>query len=172
MDIDEFIRRRDYANQFGWSVPSKEAIEKIKEFVGNESVLEVGAGRGLWAKLMQDAGISVVPTDYFVSHGIEKEKNPRTFTEVEKLKHLDAVNKYGDNKVLMLSWPPYNDPMAYETLKNFNGDKLIYIGEGVGGCTADDQFCKLLNELWQEIEIIDIPQWSGIHDYLTLYVRK
>jgi len=60
--------------------------------------------------------------------------------------------------------------MASDTLRQFRGDTLIYIGEGEGGCTADDMFFDRLDE-WKHIETIDIPQWDGIYDRLSVYQR-
>jgi hypothetical protein len=77
------------------------------------------------------------------------------------------------NRALLLSWPPYDKPFAYEALSAFPGDTLFYIGEGDGGCTGDDAFFRLLYEEWEEVEYCpDHISWSGIRDYLTLYRRK
>ena len=127
----------------------------------------------MWAKLLRSEGIQVTPTDLSLS----KEKNPyikrtKGFLDVEEIGGLEAVKKYGDHSILMMSWPPYDDPFAYNVLKAFMGDKLIFVGEGYGGCTGDDDFFSLLDEEWNHVDEIDIPQWSGIHDYLSLYVRQ
>ena len=78
----------------------------------------------------------------------------------------------------MMVWPPYDDPFAYKSLSAFRGNKLIFIGEGAGGCTGDDDFFNLLCSQWQEVTNIGpedwegIPNWHGIHDRLHLYSRK
>tara|TARA_Y100000034_G_C6741921_1_gene329277 strand:- start:85 stop:744 length:660 start_codon:yes stop_codon:yes gene_type:complete len=165
--MTEFERRRQFVRQYGWSVPSRRAIEEIKGFVGNEQIIEVGSGGGLWARLLQDAGVPVKATDI-----LDQSPDLKNFTEVEQLSHLDAIQAYGDYGVLMLVWPPYDDPMAAEVLKSFKGNKLIYVGESEGGCTADDEFCSILNSYWQHVGYVDIPQWEGIHDDLNFWVRK
>lgn len=164
--------KRDYfTKEYGWSVPSKEAIQKIKEFVGQDKVIEIGSGHGMWAKLMIDNGITVAATDSF-SHraGFVSQKKP--FTEVEDLEAIAALKKYGAYNVLMLSWPPCGDKMASNSLKTFNGNKSIFIGEGKGGCTGDDEFFDILSDNWKQIELVAIPRWFAIHDYLSLFVRK
>ena len=86
---------------------------------------------------------------------------------IEKLvQHLD--------RVLLLSWPPYDKPLATDALKAFPGDTLIYIGEGAGGCCADDDFFDLLDREWVEDETLwnKHPSWSGINDCITVYRRK
>lgn len=167
-----YDRGEKFRQEYAWAVPTKKAIEEIKQFVGNEQVIEIGAGLGLWAKLLQDIGIHVVPIDTFTGRGKYYPENRIPYTDVEEIGHTDALHKYPSHRVLMLVWPPYDDPMAYETLKNFTGNKLIYVGESGGGCTGDDKFCYLLGSEWQEVKQINIPQWMGIHDYLWLYVRK
>jgi len=46
------------------------------------------------------------------------------------------------------------------------------VGEGSEGCTGDGNFFDLLEEEWEKIHSIDIPQWFGMHDYLVSYKRK
>jgi len=173
--VSEWLRRNKYIEEYGWGVPDKQTIEKIKEFVGNDNVLEIGAGYGLWAKLMKNEGISITATDFNITEPQSKryyDPSKNKFTEVEPIDHLKAIEKYGHFGVLMMVWPPYDNPMAYEALAFFEGNKLILVGEGSGGCTACDQFHSLLNSEWNEIEMIDIPQWRDIHDDLTLWARK
>ena len=63
-----------------------------------------------------------------------------------------------------------------ESIKGYktNGNKLIYIGEGGGGCTGCDKFHSLLYSEWLEVEDVwvDIPQWTGMHDGASLFIRK
>ena len=171
--MSEWGKRNDFTGNYGWSVPNEEAIESIKEFVENELVLEVGSGLGMWAKLFQSEGIRITPTDLSLNldknHYVKKNKG---FVDVEEIDGNEAIKKYGDHTVLMMSWPPYDDPFAYNVLKAFMGDKLIFVGEGHGGCTGDDDFFKLLWDEWDRTKDVDIPQWSGIHDGVTLYSRK
>lgn len=188
--------REEFNRNFGWSVPTLDVINQLKEFIGNDQVLEVGAGKGTWAKLMQDAGIQVTPTDlfsgrphdnpdepsrinednqywkkeYIEDEGLEVDRN--TFTPVYKMDAEQAVKTFGDHTVLFLNWPPYDNPMANNAIQNFSGNKIIYIGEGMGGCTGDDCFHNNLENEWTEVDQLCIPQWPGIHDCVTLYVRK
>jgi hypothetical protein len=83
----------------------------------------------------------------------------------------DAVNKYM-MPGLFMCWPEYAADWAYKALMRFQGDHLVYVGEGYGGCTADDNFHKELNENWDEVQLIALPQWFGLHDYLSIHKRK
>jgi len=173
--MPEMYRRDYFIKNYGWSVPTKEAIETLKNFIGNDTVLSVGSGYGLWSKLLQEIGVNAIATTRIS----EKDrghmpKHDHFFTDVENIEHLEAVEKYPDAGVLMMSWPPYDEPMAYETLRRFNGNKVIYIGEGMGGCTGCDRFHNRLYNEWKEVEDmhIEIPQWAGINDNVFLYVRS
>jgi hypothetical protein len=170
---DWYGKRQDFTKNYGWSVPNEEAIESIKSFVGDETVLEVGSGLGMWAKLLRSEGIKITPTD--LSLNLDKNtyiSRDKAFLDVEEISGRDAIKKYGNHTVLMMSWPPYDDPFAYNVLKAFMGDKLIFVGEGYGGCTGDDDFFSLLDDEWNHVKEVDIPKWSGIHDHLSLYVRQ
>ncbi len=83
--------------------------------------------------------------------------------DVEKIGAVEAVEKYGGvTDVLLMSWPPYNEPTAYECMQAWGREKpIIFIGEGSQGCTADNQFFNGFDE----VDMIDIPTFVGIHDY-------
>lgn len=194
---ENYKARENFSRNFGWAVPTKEAVEKLHSFIGGDQVLEAGAGKGVWAKLMQDAGIDIIPTDIHsgVQQGSEEDMksqvhpenhywrkevmedmNPDisrdTYTPIYRMDAEESLRQFGSANVLMMVWPPYDDPMAANALRVFKGSKLIYIGEGSGGCTGDDCFHDILWKEWQEVDIVCIPQWQGIHDCLYLYTRK
>lgn len=169
----QFYKRNFFTNNYSWSIPSKTAINEIINFVGNDAILEIASGHGVWAKLLQEANVNIKPTDYISSPKRKNYTLNKAYDiDIEDLSANDAIQKYKNFNVLMMSWPPYNEPMAHQALQNFNGNKLIFIGEGKGGCTGDDNFFKELNQNWNLIKEVDIPQWPRIHDYLYLYHRK
>ncbi len=171
---NEFERRDFFTHNYGWSVPNEESIREIKEFINGDRIIEVGAGYGLWARLLQDIGVNIFPTNKRYKSKQDEKHIPHNiqFTKVEKINNLKALEKYGDFEVLMMSWPPYSGSMAYNSLKAFKGNKLIFIGEGQGGCTGCDKFFKLLYRKWERVKEVSIPQWMGMHDELFLYKRE
>lgn len=85
-----------------------------------------------------------------------------------------SVEKLAEHpdRVLLLCWPPYDNPFAADALRAFQGDTLIYIGEGTGGCCADDDFFDLLDE-WEEVDYFrEHVQWSGLRDGAGVYRRR
>lgn len=190
--LEGYRRRIEFLKNFGYAIPSKESIEHLNNFVGTDAVLEVGAGRGLWAKLMQDIGMDVTATDQFsgripsdeLSENLVHEDNPywkpeadekfdrSNFTDVIQIEGIEAIGKFLDKNVLLMIWPPYDEPMATDMVKAFIGNKLILIGEGHGGCTGANCLWELLEQEWNFVEKVDIPQWAGMHDRIMLYTRK
>lgn len=171
--MEDWSKRDFFVKNYAWGAPDEESLKEIKEFVKGDKILEIGSGLGLWARLLQDIGVRITPTNPARKddHYLNLEKGP--FTKIHAMGHKEALETYGrEYDVLMLCWPPYSEYMAYEALSGFNGDKLIYVGESDGGCNATDAFFTLLSNKWEEVKCIDIPQWFGLHDYLFMYERK
>lgn len=49
---------------------------------------------------------------------------------------------------------------------------LKAIRESSGGCTADDDFHRILEESFCAVQEIAIPQFWGVHDFLSIWKRK
>ena len=165
--FNEMLRRSMFTSTLAWAVPNLECLIAITEFVNGDNVLEVGCGSGLWAGLISATAVIITATDPFLTHGFDPNK---TFVDVERIDAATAIAKYSNHEVLMLIWPPYNSPLAIDTLRSFTGDRLIFIGESEGGCTADDAFYEELSENW-DMKTISIPTWDGIYDRCYLCRR-
>ncbi len=160
-------RRKCIAN-YGFAVPNDEAIQKLVEL---SPIIEMGAGIGYWASLVAEAGGQIEAFDKWL--GVENSYSfkhrepwfPIQFGEPEMLKTHPA-------KTLFLCWPCYKKSFAHDCLKAFQGDTVVYIGEGMGGCTADDEFHQRLEEEWKEVGYVIIPRWERIHDVMTIHERK
>jgi len=175
----EWYRRDDYINQYGFSTPTEKAVDQLVEFIGGDGVLEIGAGYGLWAKLLQDKGVNVTAVDSHDKAWTERKEEDRgaydprnqTYTDVKVMDHINALSVYGNFNVLMMVWPDYQNTMATEATQKFKGSKMIYIGEGWGGCTGSECYFEELKK-WEEVGTIEIPQWDMIHDSIYLYTRS
>lgn len=149
-------------NKFAWAIPCERSLRRIRTFVDGQPILEVGAKNGYWSWCLGQIGCAVHPID----------KNPPTKVWVEVFKGNESHVKYFPNHVLMLCWPPYDEPMAHNCLSAYKGNKVIYIGEGCGGCTGDDKFHEDLSKNFNLFADMTIPVYWGIHDRLFLYERK
>lgn len=157
---------RNFAiKRYGFAIPSIELIEEIKK---SKKVLEVGAGSGYLSKILEHY-IDIKATDsytkkYRFMHG--------KYNNVQNMSAVKAINKYPDRDVLM-SWPCYNSSWAYNAAKAMKSKKILYyIGEGYGGCTADDTFHKYLSKNFIEKNKIMMPNWDSIYDCLFVLQKK
>jgi len=158
--------REHYCKSKAWAVPCSAAIARIVEL---GPVVEMGAGTGYWAKMIASCGGDIVAFDEkprgndWCHAAIHFKVNEGSF---EKLAHNRTRN-------LFLCWPPYDTSFAADCLKAYLGNTIIFVGEGRGGCTGDDEFFEMLDgKVWVESgETVRIPQWYGIHDYMFVYRR-
>lgn len=161
-----FMAREGFVKKFAWSIPTEEAVRKIVEF---SPIIDLGAGTGYWAWCVEQLGGSVIALD--AQPKGNSYHNGHLWTEVLEGRP-EALRRYRSKYSLFLSWPSYATPFAYEALQRFRGDTLIYIGEGSGGCTGCDAFHDLLEEEWTQVDLVEIPQYSGIHDRMFIYQRN
>ena len=155
-----FQERLRLVRKYSWAIPNKKALSTIADYASN-GIIEIGAGNGYWAYCLTQKSIKVIAYDLKVS------ENP--WHSVQRGDTLEA-SKHSD-RTLFLCWPPYDEPMAADALRSYKGKTVIYVGEGYGGCTADDEFHKLLKAEWKKIKVVKIPQWNGIYDCLTIYQK-
>lgn len=160
--------RRGFVTEYAWAIPDDNALKHIAAFTN--SICEIGAGTGYWASLLAQMGVSVAAFDIAVP--TQHDNSYRHTKLYHEVRHGDVltINQH-QSKTLMLCWPPYARTMAEAALKLYTGKKVIYIGEGEGGCTATDEFHTLLFDLYN-VERIDLLNWDGIHDSLYLGERK
>jgi hypothetical protein len=64
------------------------------------------------------------------------------------------------------------DSMAEHCLNHWRGERLAVVGESEGGCTGTTDFHSRLRQEFRSTSTVAIPQWDGIHDYLTVWSRK
>lgn len=180
LKIEDIKRRHAFLATYAFAIPTPEAIEAIREHVGDRKLLELGAGSGLWARLLCAAGVFVTATDdgSWGSRGGKADEDRHVipigrYFLVERYDGVEAVHRYPDHRALFLCWPPYDKPMATAALRAFTGDRLVYIGEDDSGCTGDEALHELRRgDEWEEVAELAIPQWWGIHDRLWLYSRR
>lgn len=159
--LSGFIARDVLVWFFSWAIPTQEAIETCAKY---GPLVEIGAGRGYWARCISRLGVYVLPFDNLADNW-DKETHWHPIFEGSWEK---AEIK---NHTLFMCWPPYDNEMAYKALNRYEGDIFIYIGEGRGGCNGEDKFFDLLEKKWKIKETVNLPQWRGIHDGLEVYER-
>lgn len=148
--------RAAYIAEYGFAIPTGEAILAIAR---HGPVLEVGAGAGYWSSLLAQH-TDVIATD-LTPIG--------TWHPVEQMGAVKAINRYSGRTVLMI-WPCYGADWPARAAKVMTkGSVLAYVGEGWEGCTADDQFHRMLDDQFEQIECVYIPTFFGMRDHLTIW---
>ena len=173
--VAHFSLRHEFIAKFGFAVITHEVIELLR---GYQPLLEIGAGSGYWSYELQQAGIDSIATDSntgkyyhrFVA-GREDGNWKEKYTNVEVLTARRAIMKY-PNRNLLTVWPDYDAPWTTGMLRAFEGEYVIYVGEGTGGCTGSEKFHEMLETEYNDIADLTIPQFDGIHDRLTVFKRK
>jgi len=126
---------------------SKETTERLANFLKSRKTIEVGAGTGFLAAHLRQLGVTQYDAyDDRSSHYASSEINYGVIYHDARqlnLRSYDAV---------VMTWPPVSKPFASDIIKNMQvGQYLIYQGEHYG-CTANDEFERLLVE-----QFVDIP---------------
>lgn len=166
--------RSQMVNKYSWAIPNQEAIEAL---VALSPIVELGAGTGYWASLIRDNGGKIIAFDG-APPGLLREENhfhPNTKQWFPIREGGPEVAAQYPDHTLLLCWPPYADPFAADALDYFmkaGGQRLVYIGEGDYGCTADDRFHATLRAFWEQDGYVDIPKWYGLHDSMMIYRRS
>lgn len=189
------VQRDGFIARFGFSVPDRRAVEAIARSSPN-GVVEIGAGTGVWARVLDDAGVKV---DAFDLHPPPSEENfwfagSEPWFPVLRADHR-VVEQFAE-RTLLLAWPTRTEIWAAEVLEMYHragGRCVAYIGEGPGGRTGDEVFQARLGHLsrcaqcaygmatvpcicgvqalWARITTVPLATWPGFSDALHLYMR-
>ena len=143
--------RREYNSLFGFPIITSEAIRWIAQMTAGNTLLEIGAGNGyLASRAHQGRREPHTATDPHPPSA------PRTDTAYPWHPYLpwtycpsagtDAIALHPDRDILW-SWPDNSMPKyTHETLRNFEGRFLVYIGEDIYGSTGSPVFHHVLED--------------------------
>lgn len=172
-----WTQRRDYCRDYTWAIPDPETLAFVFKWLGPQAI-EMGAGTGYWASLLAAMGLDILafdacPPDKIANYYHHPENDETGLWTVFYPVEVGDPTTLKDHpdRTLFLCWPPYDKPMGYECLQNYPGQRIVYIGEGDGGCTGDDEFFTLLERDWHPIAEHAGIQWDGIHDTVQVYER-
>lgn len=171
--VDAVLRRTALTDRYAWTISDPATVAFVTEHAGAK-VIDPLAGTGYWAFLLMQAGADVLAFDSAPPDATKNHYHPQgvTYTFVEKGDAVASVARFGEGRTLLLSWPPYSEPLGFDVISAFAGDRIVYIGEGEGGCCGDDDMFALLDREWTQVAQRRPVQFAGMHDYVTVYVRK
>jgi hypothetical protein len=153
--------------KWSWGVPNEAALNTIIRYSPN-GLIEIGAGAGYWCSLLRERGLDVVAYDINPPPGSSWTSRETPYTEITQGDHTNVAGF--KDRTLLTCWPERTDPWPHEMVTLYEGDTIIYIGEGPKGCTGTREMLQLLGieesdaPLFKVTETVDIPQWSGMRD--------
>lgn len=171
-----FMIRKEYISRFGFYLISQPFLNTCADLFQDMNILEVGAGTGFLSQQLKNLNLNISAVEQNI-HNNSYGFNHSYFDLIED-NAIDFLKHHSEFDLIIMSWPNYNSSFAYDILKNMRPkQKLLYIGEGYGGCTANDQFFDLLEKRTVKLPETNLLQqysssWSGIHDFPFLYEIK
>lgn len=169
---DAFRLRNKLVPKYSFAIPNEEAINEIAKL--GVPIIEIGAGTGYWAYLLNSVGVDIICFDNYRSLYNFGDSKPKQWDKVwfkVDIGEQDKIKEYPE-RTLFLCWPSYGTSMASDCLEAYTGDLVIYVGESSYGCTGNGKFFNILDKEFELTKEVKIPQWYGIHDYLFIYKRK
>lgn len=164
-----YLDRRPFTREYSWTITDPDSVGFVVGYA-EAGLVDPMAGTGYWAYVLGQEGVDVVCYDE--SPG---EDNPwhidKLWVPVTRMDGAEAVAKHPD-RTLLLSWPPYNEPDGDEVLAAYAGDRVIFMGEGEGGATGDDDLFTRLDAEWQWCEEHMPIRWYGLYDRIAVYERR
>jgi len=164
-----FHARSECTKKGMWAIVDKQWTKGLARWIGNRTCLEIMSGAGWLSKALSSYGIDIVATDDFSWKADKKQHKDITIVHpVETLESTEAVKKYKNRDILIVSWPPLDSEAVCSACSEWGNDKpIIYIGETEGGCCAPENFWNNFKEI-DDSPNIAIPNWWGIHDCLVI----
>ena len=171
-----------------FACPCEQAITALKAFSEQSGVIEMGAGVGYWALILRNAGVDVLAYDKqpsctpadrssqsqrgFGKKVLSGNEYHGRFDSWSEVLYGDATTPCDTTRVLLLCYPPPDDPMAVRTLRGFTGSRLAYVGEFQGD-TGTAEFEAMLAAHWDLVQDpIPLPNFGNTCYSLTLWSRR
>ena len=166
LTLERYVARQRLIAKYAWAIPSVEAIELLTRY---SPLIEMGAGTGYWAWLLQQAGADILAFDRYPPPDRRNRwhAGEQQWTEVRPGGPRLLARHPG--RTLFLCWPPEDEPMAAACLQAYQGGTLIYVGEAPRD-RATGFFAAV--ETWDPVETLDLPQWESVHDGLVVLRRR
>lgn len=170
--------RNECTARYAWTIPHPDTVAFIAAHARGQ-VIDPIAGTGYWCYLLGQAGVDCQASDLYPhggtvspEDGITRHQEHPSFVAVAQADAVEAVTVAHPARTLLLSWPPYGDPLAEQVLRAYGGERVIFIGEGEGGCTGTDEFFAMLIKDFDVVAAHIPVQYFGLHDTVTVWDRK
>lgn len=168
-------------SMYAYAVPSPETLDWVAEFSAGRTVFELGAGRGYWAKLLDERGVSMRAFDSEPPDTTPNAAFPGAAGQRDVWFPVEGPDQFESDlhgeSVLLMCWPPgWGNAMASSALELFErrgGHRLIFMGEPRGGKTGDEAFFERLSENWvAETQDTQYVSWWNLSDVAQGWIRR
>lgn len=173
------IIRDHYTEEYGFVYLYEKFVDALAEYLRGKKVLSVMSGPCILERHLKLRGVDIISTDSGEWYGIPEYCAWLSDSlSVEMIDAVTAVHQYGNNvDYVLCSWPPYNERAAYDTIiamRETNPNlTMIYIGEDMGGCCADDDFFRTVSDdiVDEQIEHLQdlFKRFWAIHDEIRFF---
>lgn len=181
LDPPDSRYQQELMYEYTFAIPTYNSIHYLSHV---DKIVEVGAGKGYWAWLLEQVGIDIIAFDDnpVSDNDVPNEDELMYYPPMVKDSYdeLFATVCIGDahhvhdhpDRALFLCWPPGQTDMAYEAVRDYHlsgGDTVLYIGEGPGGTHGTTPFFQYLNAEFQYVRSVHNLSWTGYCDSLHVY---
>jgi hypothetical protein len=165
----EMVQNQLYFQKtWAYALPTQKALDTIMLYSGKKGFLEVAAGIGYWASLLEEMHADIIATDIKDKERDKFFKGDHEYTEVIKMDALTAIQEYRDRTLIMV-YPHSDDDWPIEVLQVYTGEYLILVyGDG---CISD-QLGEILWDFWDAVVELSVTHWPIIPAQMTVYQRK
>jgi len=164
----EVLDRQPYVGKYSWSIPDPDSVVFVARYADG-GLIDPMAGTGYWAYLLEQVGVDILCYD--LQPGENAWHDGTRWVSIVAMDGEESVREHPD-RTLLLAWPPYSEDVGTRILSAYKGNRVIFIGEGEGGCTGDCGLHDLLEDEWQAVVQHTPVQWWGMHDHITVFERR
>eukprot|EP00977_Amphora_coffeiformis_P010506 scaffold2476_cov193-Amphora_coffeaeformis.AAC.1 len=166
---------RDFLTHlYAYATIPKTTRDEIQGFVGQERVVEIGAGSGYFASLLSRQRVSIDPFDSRPGELNDYHGSTPTFLPMYAGDGAKVIAQQHQPFVLLLCYPPPDTPMAVDTLRQFlkrGGNRFIHVGE-FKGLTGNAAFERTLILEFICTRRFACPTWGTDAASVTFWERK
>lgn len=109
-------------NEFAWAVPDERALKILTKF---SPLIEIGAGKGYWGKLLREKSVDIVCFDKYV----HSKNSVDCWTKVLKGDANKLTSEKYAGRTLFLCYPDEQESLAIACLERYGGEYVVHIGE-------------------------------------------
>jgi hypothetical protein len=108
-------------SHYAWAVPDERALNILQQF---SPIIEIGAGKGYWAKLLRNRGVDIIAYDKFVN-------TSKCWTNIVRGGPETLISPVHVKRNLFLCYPDEDESISIYCLENFRGEYIVHVGETI-----------------------------------------